>query len=75
MPQPGCVCDGACESSVSSAWASMPFASAALAAAVTIGLPITLASRTPPSVFTYAMAFFPGARRDPETIAAIVSSR
>ena len=34
MPQPGCVSEAACESSVSSAWANMPLAMAALMAAI-----------------------------------------
>ena len=52
MPQPGCMTEGACESSVSSACAHMPLASAALAALVTNRLPMTHASFVPPSVFT-----------------------
>ena len=51
-PQPGWVCERECESSVSSAWASMPLASAALTAVVTMLLPITHDSLTPPRVFT-----------------------
>ncbi len=74
-PQPGCVCEGECESSVSSAWPSMPFASAAWAAAVTMRLPATQASLGPPCVFANEIAFFPGGSREPESIAARVSSR
>jgi hypothetical protein len=74
MPQPGCVSDGACESSVSSAWPSMPFACAALTALVTIREPITVASGVPPWVLMNEIAFSPGSRRDPDTMAAIVSS-
>ena len=74
-PQPGCVCEGECESSVSSAWPSMPFASAALAAAVTVRLPTTEASFVPPSVVANETAFFPGGSREPDSIAASVSSR
>src|SRR5260221_5715610 len=75
MPQPGWVCEGECESSVSSAWASMPLASAAFAAEVTTRLPSTHASFTPPSDRANEIAFFPGRSRDPESIAATVSSR
>ena len=74
MPQPGCMTEGACESSVSSACAHMPLASAALIAVVTMRLPMTQASFVPPSVLTKEMPFFPGNRREPETIAAMVSS-
>src|SRR5712692_2538087 len=74
-PQPGCVWDAEWESSVSSACASMPFASAAFAAAVTIRLPTTQASLAPPRVLVNAIAFFPGGSREPESIAARVSSR
>ena len=34
MPQPGCVSEAACESSVSSEWARMPLSSAASVQAV-----------------------------------------
>ena len=74
MPQPGCVSEGACESSVSSACADMPLASAALTAVVTMRVPMTHASFVPPSVFTNEIAFRPGSSREPDTIAAIVSS-
>ncbi len=74
-PQPGCVWEAEWESSVSSACASMPFASAAFAAAVTMRLPTTPASFAPPRVLANEIAFFPGASREPDTIAAIVSSR
>src|SRR6266571_4874121 len=74
LPQPGCVCEGECQSSVSSAWASMPLASAAFAAAVTTLLPITQASLAPPSVLAKEIAFLPGGSREPDTIAAMVSS-
>ena len=73
-PQPGWVSDAACESSVSSACAAMPLASAAPTALVTMRLPTTPDSRAPPSVRAKEIAFRPGSRRDPETIAAIVSS-
>src|SRR5216117_1611690 len=53
----------------------MPFASAALAAVVTMRLPVTQASLAPPSERTKEIAFFPGASREPDSIAAIVSSR
>ena len=74
IPQPGCVRDGACESSVSSACASIPFACAALMALVTMREPITVASAVPPCVLMYEIACSPGSNRDPETMAAIVSS-
>jgi len=51
----------------------MPLASAAFIAVVTTRLPMTLASLTPPSVFTYESAFIPGLSREPEIIAAMVS--
>src|SRR2546430_13354370 len=73
-PQPGCVCEGECESSVSSAWPSMPFASAALTAAVTMRLPATQASFAPPRVFANEIAFFPGGRGESDSIAARVRS-
>src|SRR5713226_362347 len=53
----------------------MPFASAAFAAAVTMRLPATPASFAPPRVLANEIAFFPGASREPDTIAAMVSSR
>ena len=74
MPQPGCVSEGACESSVSSACASMPLASAAFSALVMILLPAMQASLVPPRVRAKEMAFLPGGSREPETIAAMVSS-
>ena len=74
MPQPGWVSDGACESSVSSAWASMPFASAALTASVTSFEPTTVASLAPPNDLTYEIAILPGKSFAPDTIAAMVSS-
>jgi hypothetical protein len=46
--QPGCVREGACESSVSSACASMPFASAAFTAEVRSRVPTIEASGAPP---------------------------
>src|SRR2546422_10975203 len=74
-PQPGWVCEGECESSVSSAWPSMPFASAALTAAVTTRLPTTQASFAPARAFANEIAFFPGGRREPERIAERVTRR
>ena len=53
----------------------MPFASAALAAVVTMRLPVTQASLAPPSERTKEIASFPGSRQEPDSIAAIVSSR
>ena len=47
-PQPGWVSEGACESSVSSACASMPLANAALLAVVSRSVVITWASGVPP---------------------------
>jgi hypothetical protein len=49
---PGSVNEGACESSVSSASASMPPASAALTALVVTLLPTTSASGVPPCPWT-----------------------
>jgi hypothetical protein len=53
----------------------MPFASAAFNAEVTMRVPITPASRGPPSDFAYATARLPGSRRVPETMAATLSTR
>ena len=72
---PGWVIEARWESSVSSACANTPFASAALSAVVTIFVPATEASLVPPSVFTCVIAHLPGRRREPDTIAASVSSR
>ena len=52
----------------------MPFANAAFAALVVMRLPTTQASLTPPSVRTNEIAIFPGASREPDSMAAIVSS-
>ena len=52
----------------------LAFANAAFAAAVTMRLPATQASLTPPSVPTNSIAFLPGASREPESMAAMVSS-
>ena len=74
MPQPGWVSDGACESSVSSACASMPLASAAFTAVVTMLLPITQRFLDAAERLRRKRSLFcPAARREPETIAAIVS--
>jgi hypothetical protein len=51
IAQPGCDSEGACESSVSSACASMPLICAACSALVTMSDPITSACGLPPSVF------------------------
>jgi hypothetical protein len=52
----------------------MPLASAALTALVTHLDPTTVASGTPPNVFTWEITIRPGGSLDPDTIAAIVSS-
>ena len=53
----------------------MPLANAALAADVRTRLPKTVASLLPPSVLVYEMACWPGNNREPDTMAAMVSSR
>src|SRR5262245_5652519 len=53
----------------------MPLASAALTAEANTRLPITHASLTPPCERAKPIASLPGRSRDPDTIAARVSSR
>jgi hypothetical protein len=48
----------------------MALANTALGIEVTIRVPMTPASGLPPRALTYAMAFLPGSRREPEIIAA-----
>jgi hypothetical protein len=71
--QPGCVPDAAWESSVSSAWAEVPLASAASVAEVSSELPTTCATGGPPSLLTYRRMTSPGFSREPEIMAAKVS--
>src|SRR5215468_10223127 len=52
----------------------MPFASAALTLDVKMPVPITVACGLPPRLSTYRAAISPALRREPETIAAMVSS-
>src|SRR5690606_22349313 len=75
MPHPGWVCDAAWESSVSSACASMPLASAATSTLVTMSVPTTVASGTADRLRAYCTAFRPGRSLVPDTMAASVSSR
>ena len=74
MAQPGWIPAEPLESSVSSAWASMPLARAAFIAEVMMPLPITWASRGPPCCSTKRIANIPGFSTEPETMAAIVSN-
>ena len=52
----------------------MPLASAACSAVVTNLLPMTTDCLAPPSVLMYEIAARPGGRREPEIMAAMVSS-
>ena len=72
---PGCVSEGACESSVSSECASIPLASAALMAVVATLDPTTVLSGGPPWSRANATASFPGFNCAPVAIAASVSSK
>ena len=73
IPQPGCVPDGACESSVSSECARNPLVMAAVTAVVRNGVESTCASSVPPWLRANSMAMRPGSSAAPETIAASVS--
>src|SRR5215467_4229170 len=71
--QPGCDCDGGCVSSVSSEWASMPFASAASIGPQRTFDATTVETFSPPYARANLIANFPGGRSDPEMAAASVS--
>ena len=73
--QPGWNRPARWESSVSSAWAAIPLARAALIAVVRISVPQTVASGVPPWDAMKPVASRPARRRDPEMIAASVSIR
>ena len=70
---PGCALVTGSKSSVSSAWANMPLASAALIAEVRRPLAQTAASGVPPCCRTNRTAISPGLRRAPEIMAPSVS--
>src|SRR5712664_1783002 len=70
---PGCDCDGACESSVSSACANTPFVSAASIGPHTIFEATTVATSLPPYTPANCIAARPGVNSEPEIIAANVS--
>ena len=61
MLEPGVYWFAGCVSSVSSACANIPLASARIGAEVTRRVPKTLATGLPPNVFTYASASVPAA--------------
>ena len=71
---PGCDCDAEWESSVSSAWASTPLASAASIGAATRLEPATVAVPCPLNPRAYRSAACPGGSSEPEIIAAKVST-
>ena len=66
---PGCALVTGSKSSVSSAWAHMAFARAALITVVRKRAPITEACGSPPSSWTYFTAISPGRMREPDTMA------
>jgi hypothetical protein len=70
---PGCDCEGECESSVSSAWASTPFASAASIAPHESFEATTADIGLPPYASTNWSDRWPGSNFEPEIIAAKVS--
>src|SRR6266851_4162768 len=70
---PGCDCDGACESSVSSACANTPFVIAASIGPHTIFEATTVATSLPPYTPANCIAARPGVNSEPEIIAANVS--
>jgi hypothetical protein len=70
---PGCALVTGSTSSVSSAWAHIALASAALIAVVRKSAPITEACGSPPSPRTYFTAMMPGVMREPDTMAPKVS--
>src|SRR5690242_5348213 len=71
--QPGCDCDGGCVSSVSSACARMPLASAASIGPHRIEEPATVQIGLPLYAPTNSIANLPGGSSDPEIMAASVS--
>src|SRR5262245_14293431 len=71
---PGCDCENECETSVSSAWAITPLASAASAGPAVGMEPVIVATPVPLCALAYRIAAWPGGSSDPEIIAANVSA-